>query len=243
MPWLSGASTVLGGEPAQTTVNTSTTLSTSCQLSTIMRQPSGSKIQLTSRVDRLELKIPARFRPDRAGIHQLGLAGSINFFVLLLIVLTIYISVPLAKSNTELAVKVGLGVALMFVLPLTLWLLKGGIRMSFDLADKFLSQTILTIDRQQFTLSQHLYGLDRGRPKHLKTREISQVIVDNYQHPDLKVPKVSLMLELRQIDPVRILSTGQDLTEREIKWLATELSNWLGVNLVNDEIYPDDGRL
>lgn len=51
------------------------------------------------------------------------------------------------------------------------------------------------------------------------------------------------MLELRQIDPVRILSTGQDLTEREIKWLATELSNWLGVNLVTDEIYPDDGGI
>jgi hypothetical protein len=200
-----------------------------------MRQPSGSKIQLTSKADRLELIIPARFRPDRAGIHQLGLAGLINFAVFMLIALTIYISAPLSIPTTELAVRVGLGVALMFVLPLTLWLLKGGIKMSFDLADKFLSQTILTIDRHKFTLSQHLYGLERGRPKHLKTKEISQVIVDNYQHPDLKVPKITLMLELRQLDPIRILSTGQDLTEREIKWMARELSNWLGVNLITDE--------
>ena len=63
-----------------------------------------------------------------------------------------------------------------------------------------------------------------------------------FSHHQFKIP-VSLMLELRQIDPVRILSTGQDLTEREIKWLATELSNWLGVNLVTDEIYPDDGGI
>ncbi len=205
----------------------------------IMRQPPGSKIQLTSTADRLQLTIPARFRPDRVAIHQLGLAVLVNFFVLLLIALTIYISMPLTISTTELAVKVGLGVALLFVLPLTLWLLKTVLHLSFDLADQFLSQTMIMIDRQQFTLSQHLYSLERGRPKRLKTRDISQVIVDNYQHPDLKVPKVSLMLELRQIDPIRILSTGQDLTERELKWLAREVSNWLGVNLIANSIDLD----
>jgi hypothetical protein len=201
-----------------------------------MRQPSGSKIQLTSKADRLQLTIPARFRPDRAGIHQLGLAGAIDLIALMLIALSIYISIPLTVATTEVAVKVGLSVALLFVLPLTLWLLNSGLHLSFDLADKFLSHTLVKIDHQQLTLSQHLYGLDRGRPKHLKTKEISQVIVDNYQHPDLKVPKVSLLLELRQTDPIRILSTGQDLTEREIKWLAREISNWLGVNLIADSI-------
>jgi hypothetical protein len=205
-----------------------------------MRQPSGSKIQLISKADRLKLTIPARFRPDRAAVHQLGLAGGLNFIVLILTILTIYISIPLTISTTELAVKVGFSVALLFVLPLTLWLLKGALRMSFDLADKFLSETIVTIDRKQFILSQHLYSLDRGRPKHLKTKDISQIIVDTYQHPDAKVPKVSLMMELRQTDPVRILSTGQDLTEREIKWMARELSNWLGVNLITDSIDLDD---
>jgi hypothetical protein len=204
-----------------------------------MRQPSGSKIQLTSKANRLQLTIPARFRPDRVAVHQLGLAGVTNSIVLVLIVLTIYISIPLAIPTTDLGVKVGLGVALMFVLPLTLWLLKTGLHLSFDLADKFLSHTIVTIDRKQFTLSQHLYSLERGRPKHLKTNDISQVIVDKYQHADLKIPKVSLMLELRQIDPIRILSTGQDLTEREIKWMANELSNWLGVNLITDSIDLD----
>lgn len=208
-----------------------------------MRQPSSSKIQLTSKTDRLEVTIPARFRPDRIATHQLGLAGGVDLLVLVLIVLTIYMSIKLTNPSTEAGVKIGLGVALMFVLPTTFFLLKTGLHLSFDLADKFLSTTLVTIDRHQFTLSEHLYGLDRGRPKHLKTREISQVIVDNYQHPDLEVPKVSLLLELRQIDPIRILSTGQDLTEREIKWLAIELSNWLGVNLITEEIYPDDGRL
>jgi hypothetical protein len=120
--------------------------------------------------------------------------------------------------------------------PLTLWLLKGSFRLSFDLADKFLSHGKIEIDRRQFTLSQHLYSLDRGRPKHLKTQEISQAIVDSYQHPDLQVKKVSLMFELRQTDPIRILSTGQDLTERELKWLAREISNWLGINLVIDAL-------
>jgi hypothetical protein len=160
--------------------------------------------------------------------------------VLGLIALTIYISIPLTIPTTELAVKVGLSVALMFVLPLTYWLLKTGLHLSFDLADKFLSHMLLTIDRKQFTISQHLYSLDRGRPKHLKTNEISQVIVDKYQHADLQTPKVSLLLELRQTDPIRILSTGQDLTEREIKWLARELSNWLGVNLITDSIDLDN---
>jgi hypothetical protein len=94
-----------------------------------------------------------------------------------------------------------------------------------------LSHTAIEIDRRQFSLSKHLYSLERERPKHVKTQEISQVIVDTYRHPDLEVPKVSLMLELREIDPIRVLSTGQDLTEKEIKWLASEISDWLGVNL------------
>jgi hypothetical protein len=201
-----------------------------------MRQPSGSKILLTSKADRLQLTIPARFRPDRIAIHQLGLAFGVNLLVLGLVALIIYIWILLASSSTEVGAKVGLGVALMFVLPSTLFLLKTGLHLAFDLADKFLSVTLVTIDRKQLTLSQHLYGLDRGRPKHLKTTEISQVIVDRYQHSDLKIPKISLMIELRQIDPVRILSTGQNLTERELKWMAREVSNWLGVNLITDSI-------
>jgi hypothetical protein len=83
-----------------------------------MRQPSGSKIQLKSKADQLELQIPARFRPDREALHQLGLASIVNLAVLMLIALTIYISAPLSIPTTDLAVKVGLGVALMFVLPL-----------------------------------------------------------------------------------------------------------------------------
>jgi hypothetical protein len=131
-------------------------------------------------------------------------------------------------------VVIGFNFGLLALLPLTLMLGKSSWRMSFDFADEFLLQTKIVIDRQQFTLSQHLYSLDRGRPKQLKTREISQVIIDSYQLPDKKVQKVTLILELRQTDPVRILSTGQDLTEREIKWLGVELSKWLGVNLYSD---------
>ncbi|WP_310481214.1 hypothetical protein [Chamaesiphon sp. VAR_48_metabat_403] len=201
-----------------------------------MRQPSGSKILLTSKADRLQLTIPARFRPDRVARHQLGLALVVNLLVLGLIALTIYIWMLLGSSRTDAGAKVGLGVALMFVLPSTFFLLKTGLHLAFDLADKFLSTTLVTIDRKQLTLSQHLYGLDRGRPKHLKTNEISQIIIDRYQHSDLKTPKISLMIELRQIDPVRILSTGQNLTERELKWMAREVSNWLGVNLITDSI-------
>jgi hypothetical protein len=196
-----------------------------------MRQPSGSKIELSSTADRLELKIPARFRPDRSAQHQLAFVGGIDLLVLCLIILTIYIYIPLSSPKSEVAIRVGLGVALMFVLPLTLWLFKAGLRMSFELADKFLSHTKIEIDQRQLTRSHHLYSLDRDRPKHVKTQEISQIIVDTYQHPDLDAPKVSLMLELREIDPIRLLSSGQDLTAKEIKWLAIEISNWLNVNL------------
>jgi hypothetical protein len=201
-----------------------------------MRQPSGSKIQLTSKADRLELKIPARFRPDRAAVHQLALAGSIDLLTILCIGATVYISMQLSDPAKDAAVKIGLGVALMFLLPLTFWLLKGGLKMSFELADRFLSHTKIAIDNKQFTLSHHLYSLDRGRPKHLKTKEIGQIIVDSYKHPDFKLPKVSLLVELRETDPIKVLTTGQDLTDREIKWLARELSNWLGVNLVSMDL-------
>jgi hypothetical protein len=201
-----------------------------------MRQPSGSKIQLKSKASRLELIIPARFRPDRAAVHQLTLAGSIDLAAILLLGTIVYISMQLSDPAKDAAVKIGLSVALMFLLPLAFWLLKGGLKMSFELADRFLSHTKIAIDNKQFTLSQHLYSLDRGRPKHLKTKEIGQIIVDSYKHPDLKQPKVSLLVELRESDPIKVLTTGQDLTDREIKWLARELSNWLGVNLVSMDL-------
>ncbi len=201
-----------------------------------MRQPSGSKIKIASTDDRLEIIIPARFRPDKAAKHQLGLAGTIDSIAVGLLIITIYISLQFSGAGEDLAVKVGLSVALMFLVPLTLWLIRGGFKLSFDLADKFLSHTKIEIDRRQFTLSQHLYTLERSRPKHLKTYEITQTIVDTYQHPDLKVKKVALMLELRQNDPIRVLSTGQDLTASEIKWLAVKLSDWLGVNLFSEDL-------
>jgi hypothetical protein len=193
-----------------------------------MRQPSGSKIQLKSKADRLELKIPARFRPDRAAVHQLALASVVNLATILLVGSIAYISIPLADAATDPAIKIGLSVALMFLLPLTFWLLKGGLRMSFDLADKFLSHTKIAIDNKQFILSQHLYGLDRGRPKHLKTKEIGQIIVDSYKHPDLKKPRINLLIELRESDPIRVLSTGQDLTDREKLngWLENSAIGW-----------------
>jgi hypothetical protein len=187
-----------------------------------MRQPSGSKIQITSTDDRLELQIPARLRLNQSATHQLVVTSIMNLVTLVPICLSIYV------------VVIGFNFGLLALLPLTLMLGKSSWRMSFDFADEFLLQTKIVIDRQQFTLSQHLYSLDRGRPKQLKTREISQVIIDSYQLPDKKVQKVTLILELRQTDPVRILNTGQDLTEREIKWLGVELSKWLGVNLYSD---------
>jgi hypothetical protein len=204
-----------------------------------MRQPSGSKIILTSDPDRLELTIPARFRPDRAGVHQIGLTAGVTLLTLLLTCLIIYISIPLSIPTTELAVRVGLSVALLFTVPLTLWLGKASFKLLFDLADKFLSHTIIAIDRQQFTLSNYLFTLERARPKTLKTREISQVMVDTYQNTDVRQKKIGLLFELRQAESVRLLSSGQDITTREIKWLAAELSHWLGVDLVNDRVDLD----
>jgi hypothetical protein len=189
-----------------------------------MRQPSGSKIQLKRKANRLELKIPASLRFDRSAIHQLIVTSIMNLVALIPLSLTIYMAIA------------GIGIALVVLLPLTYVIGKSAWQMSFDFADEFLLNTKIVIDRQQFTLSQHLYNLDRGRPKHLKTTEIGQIIVDSYQHPDFKVPKVSLLIELRQADAVKVLTTGPDLTDRELKWLATELSNWLGVNLVRMDL-------
>jgi hypothetical protein len=201
-----------------------------------VRQPSGSKIQLTSHLDRLEIKIPARFRPDRAGIHQIGLTSGVNLLSLLLLVLVICISIPLVNSTTELATRIGLSIALMFIVPLMLWLGKAGFKLLFDLADKYLSHTTIAIDRRQFVFTHYLFTLERIRPKTLNTRDISQVMVDTYQNSDFKTKKIGLLLELRQAESVRLLSSGQDLTSKEINWLAVELSDWLGVSLVNDAV-------
>jgi hypothetical protein len=199
-----------------------------------VRQPSGSKIEITSNADRLEIRIPARFRPDRAGTHQIGLTIGVALLTLLLLILAICAAIPLVSSTTELATRVGLSVALMFTVPLMLWVGKAGFKLSFDLADKYLSHTTIAIDRRQFVFTNYLFTLERIRPKTLNTRDISQVMVDTYHNSDFKDKKIGLLLELRQAESIRLLSSGQDITRKEIKWLAVELSDWLGVGLAHD---------
>jgi hypothetical protein len=200
-----------------------------------MRQPSGSKIQISKSIDRLEITIPARFRPDRVIWHQIGMTSLVTGIALFLGGVVAYISIQLSAASNDVAVKVGLCVGLLFTVPFLLWVGKASLRLLFELFDRFSSHLYLEIDDRQLKMVTRLLTLDRSRPQTVKTNEIYQIIIDRYRTPKTNEKQANLVLDLAQERSVKLLMSGQNLTASEIEWLAEKLSKYLDISIFNND--------
>ena len=82
----------------------------------------------------------------------------------------------------------------------------------------------LRIDRQQISYSSHLLGLRWNHSKPARRQDICQLKIKKIRY------KVSQMIIQAGNQKYR-LGVEQGLSESEIEWLATELSQWLGLKI------------
>jgi hypothetical protein len=200
-----------------------------------MPRPTGSKITTTKTVDRLEIKIPARFRPDRPERHQIGMTGLVTFCALSILGVVIYIFQQLSVSNNDAPIKIGLCVGLLFTLPMLLWVGKTSLRLLFELADRYCSHTHLEIDDRQLKIVTRLLTLDRSRPQTVQIREIIQIVIDRYRHPQDNSKQANLILDLDRERSVKLFRSGRDLTAPEVEWLGAKLAQKLSVGVFNND--------
>ena len=92
----------------------------------------------------------------------------------------------------------------------------------------------LRIDRQQISSTSHLLGLRWNHSKPVARQDICQLeieeIEDTRRDTEQKSSRVYQLI-IQAGNKKYPLGVKQKLTESEIEWLATELSQWLGLKI------------
>ena len=90
------------------------------------------------------------------------------------------------------------------------------------------------IDRQQISHTSHLLGLKWNNSKPAPRQEICQLEIEQLEYkqgfPAKKLRRVNHMI-IQAGNQKYQLGLRQKLSKSEIEWLATELSQWLGLRI------------
>lgn len=170
-------------------------------------QPPSSDIKLTKNSEFIEIVIP----PQGIGFGLIALLSAAvpASIGLLPAVFSSYISTYNSEINHQFTLISGIlvlgPVGVMFM-----WALFRKLR--------------LRIDRQQISYSSHLLGLRWNNSKAAPRPDICQLEIEQIGY------KVSQMIIQTDNQKYR-LGVKQGLSESEIEWLATELSQWLGLKI------------
>ncbi|MEG4209554.1 serine/threonine-protein kinase [Microcoleus sp. S13_B4] len=110
--------------------------------------------------------------------------------------------------------------------PLVLRMISGSLLVAAGVMSIFalFRELHLVIDRQQISYSSHLLGLRWNHSKPARRQDICQLEIEQIGY------KVSHMIIQIGNQKYR-LGVKQGLSESEIEWLATELSQWLGLKI------------
>ncbi|MEG4579385.1 serine/threonine-protein kinase [Microcoleus sp. MON1_C5] len=173
-------------------------------------QPRGSDIKLTKNSELIEIVIPPHgFAFDWVSI----LSGAVPASMVLWIN---YYEIPIN--------------------PLVLRMISGSFLLAAGVMSLFalFRELHLVIDRQQISYSSHLLGLRWNHFQPAPRPDIGQLEIEQVEYtiPDTqqKSNRVSQMIIQAGNQKYR-LGVKQRLSESEIEWLATELSQWLGLKI------------
>ncbi|MEG4286664.1 serine/threonine-protein kinase [Microcoleus sp. A006_D1] len=170
-------------------------------------QPLGSEIELTKNSEFIEIVIP----PKGAGFGLISLftaavAGSLALWM---------------KNDYDL-------LPLSWLLIVGFFLVACGVMFLFAL----FRELHLVIDRQQISYSSHLLGLKWPYARSTRRQDISYVEIEEveYSRDYMQQKKFTVVgANVQGGDLKYQLGAKQGLSESEIEWLATELSQWLGL--------------
>ncbi|MEG4203467.1 serine/threonine-protein kinase [Microcoleus sp. Pol7_A1] len=183
----------------------------------VVQQPPGSDIKLTKNSEFIEIVIP----PQGIGFGLIALlSAAVPASIFLLPgVFSAYISTYNSEINHQFMLISG-----------SFFLGAVGVIFLFAIFRKLR----LRIDRQQISYSSHLLGLRWNNSKAAPRPDICQLEIEEIKSlmPDKRpeLYKVSQMIIQTGHQKYR-LGVKQGLSESEIEWLATELSQWLGLKI------------
>ena len=173
-------------------------------------QPRGSDIKLTKNSELIEIVIPPHgFAFDWVSI----LSGAVPASMVLLI---IYNDIPIN--------------------PLVLRMISGSFLLAAGVMSLFalFRELHLVIDRQQISYSSHLLGLRWKNSQPAPRQDICQLEIEEIKSlmPDKRPELYEVSQVIVQAGNQKYrLGVKQGLRKSEIEWLATELSQWLGLKI------------
>ena len=170
-------------------------------------QPPESDIKLTKNSEFIEIIIP----PEGVGFCLIAW-----FSAAVAAITLIGMSVPqyLGPSNNSVRNEV--------IMLSGSWLAAVGVM--FLLLCALFRELRLRIDRQQISYTSHLLGLRWNYPRSVPRQEICQLEIRQQKS---NIYQVNIQAGNQKYQ----LGENQGLSESEIKWLATELSHWLGLKI------------
>jgi serine/threonine protein kinase len=172
----------------------------------IAAQRQSSAIKLTKTSEFIEIKIPSQ------GID-------ISLIVVLLGVISVMLFLIAVSDNDQKLLIAGIFLAAAGVL---------------KFLDSLFLEVRLRIDRQQISYSSDILGLRWNNSQPAPRQDICQLEIEQIEYTrrgtKQKLSRVSQMI-IQAGNQKYQLGVKQRLSESEIEWLATELSQWLGLKL------------
>jgi hypothetical protein len=172
----------------------------------IASQRQSSAIKLTQTSEFIEIKIPSQ------GID-------ISLIVVLLGVISVMLFLIAVSDNAQKLVIAGILLAAAGVL---------------KFLDSLFLEVRLRIDRQQISYSSDILGWRWNNSQPAPRQDICQLEIEQIEYTrrgtKQKLSRVSQMIIQAGNQKYR-LGVKQRLSESEIEWLATELSQWLGLTI------------
>jgi serine/threonine protein kinase len=179
----------------------------------VVQPPPGSDLKLTKNSEFIEIVIPPQ---------------GIGFGLIALLSAAVPASILLLWSGVFFTYNLGINYQFIMLISGSFFLGAVGVMFLFAIFRKLR----LRIDRQQISYSSHLLGLRWHNSKAAPRPDICQLEIEQIGY------KVSQMIIQAGNQKYR-LGVKQGLSESEIEWLATELSQWLGLKI---QITLRDGK-
>jgi hypothetical protein len=196
-----------------------------------MAKPPRTKIKLHKSGEQLNIIVPRKKKFSREAIHQIVITSMIDLMAVFLLgyVAWVVISVNL-KLNINIGHFLGAGLAVIA----GIWLLGMAFNNSAEMCKQLFSDTSVSIDQKNMSLSTQFFRFDWGTLRRIKVKDITRIVVTEYQYiegVDSDNSPCFLVLELDG-GTMNLFAAEHRLSRAEAKWLGKELSRWLNVRLI-----------
>jgi hypothetical protein len=196
-----------------------------------MAKPPKTKVKLRRSGDLLTVVVPRKQQLSKEAIHQIVITLAIDAMALICLGFTagVIISNNLGRNP---GVGAGLGAGISAIIGI--WLLGMAFSNSKEMCKQLFSDTSVSIDQKNMSLSTQFWRFDWGTLRRIKVKDITQIIVTEYKYIEGVDPSKSPCFLVLELDggTVNLFAAEHRLSRAEAKWLGKELSRWLNVRLV-----------